>query len=604
MSLIKEEDFIKIEQFATTVSKQGVEIEEAAADQNRNDPTWRFLWDRYCPEHKYYTEYLSRLKKIDVADEILHEEGSIVEQKRVNIRRKCLALVEMQRCNLPTGTEKRVEQILKNIASKAQRDTVLNAKRELTQSCEAPTTKDLFSFLIMKLYYFYVSDPRLKKADVYRHRLHALYLINEVLAAKNQSLKDGLMETYGPEPCLLHVAICLVFEATESEEQAQKVHKLLEIWERGQFLPGQAIHIFKNSGHEWTTVLSGWLQATEQNLPLPLKGELNVLIGDESKKYDKEMAKLQQSHEADVGKTRQELASLGRKFLRRISTPMHPSMAGSQPPPCNDSSQRDGPPQFAPGQYENAGNPPPKSTKKGWAVLETTADDSSTPVSTRYDEREADSSRSRDKKSDRRRSRSRSPRRSRRDSKHDSRRSRSRSRDRRSRSRSRSRDRRSRSRDRDRRSRSRSREKRRSRSRERGTKEKHRRSRSRSKELESVHVIDDRSPSEASMDSDDDSLKPKEAWYKSPAALMLRLVPLHEHNVEKPINEADLRFPKPPRHPNDMADIFQEFYGIAANTRRDRFGWSPVTEKYSLYTFMQAKKDARRKYESRAVDLT
>ena len=32
-------------------------------------------------------------------------------------------------------------------------------------------------------------------------------------------------------------------------------------------------------------------------------------------------------------------------------------------------------------------------------------------------------------------------------------------------------------------------------------------------------MIDDRSPSEASMDSDDDSLKPKEAWYKSPAAL-------------------------------------------------------------------------------------
>ena len=155
MSLIRTEDFQKIENFAETVSKpDGDKIEENTRDIQRDNPDYKFLWDRYSVENKYYNEYLSRLRKIKDADEILFDAGTEIEDKRVNIRRKCLALVEMKRCGLTVAGERKVDAVLKNLQTKADRNQILAMKREL-ESCreEARSARDIFSLVNMKLFY-------------------------------------------------------------------------------------------------------------------------------------------------------------------------------------------------------------------------------------------------------------------------------------------------------------------------------------------------------------------------------------------------------------------------------------------------------------------
>ena len=164
MSLINESDFQKIESFAETVSKPGGDqVEQNTKESQNSKADWRFLWDRYSPENKYYTEYLSRLRKIKDADEILFDSGNAIEDKRVNIRRKCMALIELKRCNLSSVGEKKVGGLLKSISVKTQRDGILRAKREF-ESCklECGNVKDLFSYLNMKLFYSFGSDKMIK----------------------------------------------------------------------------------------------------------------------------------------------------------------------------------------------------------------------------------------------------------------------------------------------------------------------------------------------------------------------------------------------------------------------------------------------------------
>ena len=155
MSLILESDFKKIESFAETVSKPGGDqVEKNTFDLHDKNPDWKFLWDKYSPENKYYNEFLSRLRKIKDADEILFDSGNLIEEKRVNIRRKCLALVELKRCGLTKNGERRVDSLLKGISVKAQREDILKAKREL-EGCkeECKSVRDLFGYLNMKLFY-------------------------------------------------------------------------------------------------------------------------------------------------------------------------------------------------------------------------------------------------------------------------------------------------------------------------------------------------------------------------------------------------------------------------------------------------------------------
>merc|ERR1712071_199289 len=318
MSLINESDFQKIESFAETVSKPGGEqIEQNTKESQNSNYDWRFLWDRYSPENKYYIEYLSRLRKIKDADEILFDSGNAIEDKRVNIRRKCMALMELKRCNLSAVGEKKIDGLLKSISVKTQRDGILRAKREL-ESCksECESVKDLFSYLNMKLFYNKANHPKTPTTDLNKHRLQSLYLINEILATKNSSMIDGLMETRSNEPCNLHVLIALAYETVESKDSHEKIQQLIQVWYRGQFLPEQALNIFARSSDDWQQILANWLNANEEMLPRILKDELDGMVDSETKRLNEEMSMLQEENKVAISRLNDELKSLGKKFLK------------------------------------------------------------------------------------------------------------------------------------------------------------------------------------------------------------------------------------------------------------------------------------------------
>lgn len=97
------------------------------------------------------------------------------------------------------------------------------------------------------------------------------------------------------------------------------------------------------------------------------------------------------------------------------------------------------------------------------------------------------------------------------------------------------------------------------------------------------------------IDSDDESLKPKEPFHKTPASLVLKLIPIYEYDVTKPVNPENLRYPvKRGEKSEDLSRAFKDFYSTGANSKRDRFGWSPVTEEYSLYHYLKEKKESRK----------
>merc|ERR1712038_1683633 len=122
--------------------------------------------------------------------------------------------------------------------------------------------------------------------------------------------------------------------------------------------------------------------------------------------------------------------------------------------------------------------------------------------------------------------------------------------------------------------------------------------------------------SDLSSSSDDDldyetdpedktQLKVKIKHYNVHASAMLQLIPLHVFDPKKTLDPKNIRLPKKTsKHRNILNGAFHDFYSTSASSRRDDFGWSPTTEPYSLYTFYQAKDQARKnmKFRQNKID--
>ena len=127
---------------------------------------------------------------------------------------------------------------------------------------------------------------------------------------------DGLMETTSSEPCNLHVLIALAYETVESKDSHEKIQQLIQVWYRGQFLPEQALNIFSRSSEDWQQILANWLNTNEEMLPRVLKDELDVMIDSETERLNQEMMILQEENKVTISRLNDELKSLGKRFLK------------------------------------------------------------------------------------------------------------------------------------------------------------------------------------------------------------------------------------------------------------------------------------------------
>jgi len=94
-------------------------------------------------------------------------------------------------------------------------------------------------------------------------------------------------------------------------------------------------------------------------------------------------------------------------------------------------------------------------------------------------------------------------------------------------------------------------------------------------------------------DSDDEIYKLKQPFHETPAGCMLKAVPLTKTNIKIPLKESELREVRVTRKDKRLLEsAFDDFYSTSQSSRRDKFGWSAVSEPYSLYNFYQAKKRA------------
>ena len=323
----------------------------------------------------------------------------------------------------------------------------------------------IFIIFLPPLLYNKTNNPKTTVTDLFKHRLQSLYLINEILATKNPTFIDGLMETFKNEPCNLHILISLTYETCENRESHEKIQKLIQVWYRGKFLPDQALDIFSRTDENWREVLGNWLEETENMLPMRLKEDLDEMVDNESRRLNKEMEDLQEENKETIFRLNEELRNLRRKF-------------------GNSASDRTG-------------------NFSGRAV--------SPPRKRRY-------------------------------------------------------------------------------SNERENAEQYHSSSKNAKSYTN-HEIEDYN--EMQIDSDDESLKTNLPFHKTPAALMLKLIPIEEFDVTKPINENQIKNVVNRGNLN-LDEIFNEFYSTSSSSKRDKFGWSPVTEKYSLYHFLKEKKKFRK----------
>merc|ERR1712157_445049 len=282
--LIPEEDFTRIESFAK-LAVHDPSLESSTKNEEFDNPEFSFLTKETSPAHKYYIEYLSRLKKITEADKILNQQTKNLDEKSVNIRRKCLIKAEIRRIDFSSSAQEKIDQIFTSITSKATKDTIVKARYDLEKlDYSVSRCRDLFSYCNMKLFSEKLLEP--DKNKILRARLHFLYLLNEIVAKGRKTVMDGLMATRGNEPCNLHVALSLYFEMAETKSDRNKVLDIIDVWKEERFIPTQAIQIFYQTDREWSSIVSNWLMYTENQL-------------------------------SDNRRDRLELDNLGKKFLRK-----------------------------------------------------------------------------------------------------------------------------------------------------------------------------------------------------------------------------------------------------------------------------------------------
>lgn len=515
-------------------------------------PEYKFLIDKTSPSHKYYHEYLSRLKKIRDADDMLNSKIDSIEKRRINIRRKCLTKAEIKRCNLTKSEEEKISKIFNSIRDKANQDNIIRAKIDLDNlDFSVNRCRDLFSFCNMKLFAEKLAETSAEK--LVKPRLHFLYLINEIVAStKTKNLIDGLMTTRGNEPCNLHVSLALCCEVLTFDKQVDQVLNLIDVWADGKYLPRQAIKIFDNTHKEWSTVLSNWLRYTEENLSSYDKQKLEFDIKQESKAYDVEHDKARREHRDHVIELKIELDNLGKKFLRKGKS----SYTFIKDDDMENYKKSPTPPRRSPTpEFEKFGKGRSRSRSRSISRDRYSRSES---------RRSRESPRRRsispyDRTPVRRRDRSRSPQRRR--SRHDSERSRDRFRDERPPSRNDS---------------------------VKDDLPRHSRSRSVSPEKEDYDPNDDQF-----YDSDDDRFLYKVPWYETPAAAMMKLIELHEHDVTKPLNPNKLKRTVVKQADQAMlAEAFRDFYSSEIDVNRNEDGWTPRNEKYSLDAFLEKKATA------------
>ena len=109
--LIAEESFQLIEEYARLCSRNP-NMEEQTAYVEKDNPKYKFLTDKYSPDHKYYSEYLTRLKKIDALDDEFSEKKKILEDKKIHITRRALVKVAMENCDLTDEAIEVVDKII------------------------------------------------------------------------------------------------------------------------------------------------------------------------------------------------------------------------------------------------------------------------------------------------------------------------------------------------------------------------------------------------------------------------------------------------------------------------------------------------------------
>merc|ERR1712157_27749 len=313
--LIPEEDFTRIESFAK-LAVHDPSLESSTKNEEFDNPEFSFLTKETSPAHKYYIEYLSRLEKITEADKILNQQTKNLDEKSVNIRRKCLIKAEIRRIDFSSSAQEKIDQIFTSITSKATKDTIVKARYDLEKlDYSVSRCRDLFSYCNMKLLSEKLLEP--DKNKILRARLHFLYLLNEIVAKGRKTVMDGLMATRGNEPCNLHVALSLYFEMAETKSDRNKVLDIIDVWKEERFIPTQAIRIFYQTDREWSSIVSNWLMYTENQLSDNRRDRLEFDIKTETKRYDQEYNKVKKIHEDQVYELKVELDNLGKKFLRK-----------------------------------------------------------------------------------------------------------------------------------------------------------------------------------------------------------------------------------------------------------------------------------------------
>jgi len=208
--LIAEESFQLIEEYARLCSRNP-NMEEQTAYVEKNNPKYKFLTDKYSPDHKYYSEYLTRLKKIDALDDEFSEKKKILEDKKIHITRRALVKVAMENCDLTDEAIEVVDKIIE-IFNDSRKNTISDAKRKL-KSIRMRNTNSIFKYINIKL--FSKNIGNVDRRQAFTNRLNMIYLVNELLASQTYQFIDGFMESDGKSPCPLHILVSLAFELAE-----------------------------------------------------------------------------------------------------------------------------------------------------------------------------------------------------------------------------------------------------------------------------------------------------------------------------------------------------------------------------------------------------